>query len=114
MDDVAPVIISVVFFLSIAAVLGVYLFTRHRERMAIIEKGLPPEDIRSLYSRERTGAHPLGSLKWGLVFLFAGLGAAIGVFLNTTNWVADGMIPSLIVLAGGLGLVVFYLIARKQ
>jgi hypothetical protein len=112
--ELAPIIISVVFFLSIAAVWGTYLFTRHRERMAIIEKGLAPEEIQSLYKRERTSAYPLASLKWGLVLAFVGLAAGIGAFLSTLGLFHDGVVVAIATCAGGLGLIVFYLIARKQ
>jgi hypothetical protein len=112
--DFAPAIVSVAFFLTIAAVWGAFLFTRHRERMAIIEKGLAPEEIRSLYKRERTSAYPLASLKWGLVLAFVGLAAGIGAFLSNLGAFPDGVVIAIACCAGGIGLIVFYLIARKQ
>jgi hypothetical protein len=112
--DLVPAIVSVAFFLTIAAVWGAFLFTRHRERMAIIEKGLAPEEIRSLYKRERTSAYPLASLKWGLVLAFVGLAAGIGAFLSNLGAFPDGVVIAIACCAGGIGLIVFYLIARKQ
>jgi hypothetical protein len=113
-SEIAPVVVSIVFFLSIAAVWGTFLFTRHRERMAIIEKGVPPEEIRSLYKRERGTAYPLASLKWGLVLAFVGLAAGVGASMNHAGLVPDGVVVAIATCAGGLGLVVFYLIARRQ
>ena len=113
-SEAAPVIVSVVFFLSIAAIWGAYLFTRHREHMAIIEKGVPPEEIRSLYRKERSTAYPLASLKWGLVIALVGLAAGIGATLNSMGLVPDGVVVAIATCAGGTGLIIFYLIARKQ
>jgi hypothetical protein len=113
-NDIAPAIISVAFFLTIAAVWGAFLFTRHRERMAIIEKGLAPEEIRSLYKRERSSAYPLASLKWGLVLALVGLAAGIGAYLSHLGAFPDGVVVAIAFCAGGIGLIVFYLIARKQ
>jgi len=112
--EVAPVFVSIVFFLAVAAVWGTYLLTRHRERMAIIEKGMAPEEIRSLYKKERTSAYPLASLKWGLVLTLVGLATAVGSYFVRLNLIADGAIVAIAICAGGIGLVLFYLISRKQ
>jgi hypothetical protein len=114
MPDVAPVIVSSVFFLTVAAVWGTFLFTRHRERMAIIEKGLAPEEIRSLYKKERTSSYPLASLKWGLVLTLIGFTTAIASYFRRIDAITDGAVIAIAICAGGLGLVVFYIISRKQ
>jgi hypothetical protein len=114
MNDIAPALVGTFFFLCVAAVIGSYLFTRHRERMAIIEKGLQSEVIKSLYKRESGKPAILSSLKWGLVFLVVGLAASIGVWLRQVYYLPEGIIFSFVVLGAGVGLVLFYLIARKQ
>ena len=43
-------LIPIFFFLSTGSILAVYLFTRHRERMAMINKGMQSEEICSIYT----------------------------------------------------------------
>ena len=111
MQEIA--IVSIVF-LSITLVIGTYLLTRHRERTMIIEKGMSPDEIRALASTGGFRAHPLSSLKWGIVFISVGLAALIGVWLEAMYHDGGGYIPGLIALFGGAGLVVFYVIANRK
>ena len=114
MEHLAPLVISIFFFLTVGIVVGGYLFTRHRERMTIIDKGLSPEEIKSLYHRPAGPSSPYGSLKWGLLLLFVGLAAVLGVLMKDAHIVNENVIPGLVILGGGLGLVVYYFIARKK
>jgi hypothetical protein len=110
----SEVIIPVVFFLSIAAIWGGIVLTRHRERMTIIEKGLRPEDMKSLYERSSRKPNALGALKWGMVFMAIGLAVLVGMYLRETFFVDEAVYPGLIALLGGLGLVMFYLLAGRK
>lgn len=111
MQDIA--IVSIVF-LSITLVIGTYLLTRHRERTLIIEKGLTPEEIRALAGEGSFRTNPLSSLKWGMVFIGVGLAALTGIWLHEMFMMHGGVIPGLIALFGGIGLVVFYVVADRK
>lgn len=100
--------------LAIAAVWGGYLFTRHRERMTMLEKGLKPEDIKVLYEKGAMRFHPLSALKWGFLLSGTGLAVLIAMMLQSRLGLEDGVYPGLIALMAGLGLVLFYLVARRQ
>ena len=90
------------------------MLTRHKERMTMIEKGLSPEDVKALYQRQTFRVNPLSSLKWGIVFVAVGLAVLVGMWLRNAFFIQDGVIPGLIALFGGLGLIVFYVIAHKK
>lgn len=107
-------LIPMIFFLCVAAVWGLIALTRHKERMTMIEKGLKPEDIKSMYERGIIRMNPLSSLKWGIVLVGVGLAVLLGMMLNNLYFVEEGVYPGLIALFGGLGLITFYMIAHKK
>jgi hypothetical protein len=110
----SEVLIPIVFFLSMGAVWGAFILTRHRERVNMIEKGLKAEEIKSLYERQTFKANPLFSLKWGIVLICVGIAIMLGIWLRENYIFNDGIIPGMIATFGGLGLVLFYFIASKK
>jgi hypothetical protein len=112
--DITGMLAIIFFFTTTSIVLGSFIFTRHRERMNMIEKGMKPEDMRALYAGGARQWHPLSSLKWGIVFVSVGLAILVGMVLRAHYMdVEGGVFPALIALFGGIGLVVFYLISKK-
>jgi hypothetical protein len=109
-----PVAITLIVFLSITLIIGTYLLTRHRERIQMIEKGMTAEEIRSMIQFGGFKTDPLSSLKWGMVFIGVGLAAVTGMWLHNSFMIDEGVIPGLIALFGGIGLVVFYFIADRK
>jgi len=109
-----PFLIPIVLFLSIAAVLIVWVTTRHRERVAMVEKGLTGEEIKAMYARE-IKRDPLRSLKWGMLFTFAGAAIVIGTILNNYLHVdEDGIVVGLVAVSLGVALLLYYSIASKK
>ncbi len=108
------VFVPVILFLSIAGIFGVRILTRHKERMTMIEKGLKAEDMKSLYERATSPTNPLSSLKWGVVFVAIGVAVLLGMYLRQTYYVDESIFVALIALFGGLGLISFYVVARKK
>ncbi|MEW6510258.1 MAG: DUF6249 domain-containing protein [Bacteroidota bacterium] len=108
------VLIPIIFFLSTAAVLAVYLFTRHRERVLMIDKGMQSDEIKAMYARRWFKANPLGSLKWGMLFVGIGLAALLGIWLRENYVFNDGVIPGMMTLFGGIALILFYVVARRK
>jgi len=107
------ILIPLVLFVSIAIVIISYFTTRNRERMAMIEKGLTGEEIKAMYTRD-VRRDPLSSLKWGILFVLAGMGLMLGVYLRESYNVERGIIVGMIALFVGIGLVIFYSIASKR
>jgi len=113
--EAGEVLIPISFFIAVATVISLWFLTRHRERLTMLDKGLSPEDIKSLYQRStKVVGHPLSSLKWGIVFVCIGLAVLIGLWLHANYFVEEGVYPALIALFGGAGLITFYLISKKH
>jgi hypothetical protein len=107
-------IIPIILFICIVAVWGGIILTRHKERMTIIDKGLNPADMKALYERHWKAANPLSSLKWGILLVCVGLAVLIGIWLRDQFFFNDGVIPGLMAVLGGAGLVIFYFIASRK
>lgn len=112
--DVTGMLAIIFFFVTLGVIAGSLIFTRHRERMGMIEKGLSAEEIKSLYHREATHWSPLSSLKWGIILVAVGVAIILGMSLQHMYYVEGGIYPALITLFGGIGLVVFYVIAKNK
>ena len=108
-------LVGIFFFICVAVIWGAYILSKHRERMTIIEKGLNPEDMKTLYAKNwRFAASPLTSLKWGILLVMVGAGLLIGLWLHSMYYLADGFVPGIMAVAGGLGLVIFYFVAQHS
>jgi hypothetical protein len=108
------ILIPLGFFFVIGAIWGSYILTRHKERLTMLDRGLKPEDIKQLYERGTSHVNPLSSLKWGIVFVAVGVAVLIGMWLRESFVYPEGIYPALIALFGGIGLIVFYTVARKR
>ena len=113
-DDFAPLFGIVFFFGSIALIWGSTILTKHKERMSMIERGMKSDEIKSLYERHVFRSDPLSSLKWGMVLVCVGIAIMLGIWLRDNYLFSDGVFPGLIAAFGGIGLVLFYLIANKK
>ena len=114
MNDLAPLFAIVFTFGTIGLIWGSMIFTRHKERMTMIERGLKAEDIKSLYMRHAFQANPLASLKWGMVLVCVGIAILIGMWMHNVLLFDEGVFPGLVATFGGLGLVLFYFVANKK
>ncbi len=89
----------------------VYYFGRkakHKERLALIEKGLDP----SVYMHEETSSN--NALMWGLLILGIGLGSFLGYILSVYSSMGqEYMMPSLSLVFGGLGLISYFVYRKK-
>jgi len=107
-------LVPIFLFGGTAAVLIVYYNNRHKERMAMIEKGINPADIKEAPAREWFRASPLSSLKWGLLATFVGVGLIVASWLDRWYMMHDSIYVSCMLVAGGIALIIFYFIAAKK
>lgn len=108
----SPFLVPVVFFIALAVVLYVFIQARHRERMAMIEKGFDASLLQGDIS-SRTGK--FGALKIGIVAIGVGVGLLAGSILEAATTLNDEVAYfSMIALFGGLGLIVYYLLVRDK
>ena len=103
------IIIPITVFASIFGIAYVYLMTRNKERMALIEKDQSAE----LFNKENKVGH------WGLKIGIMSVGISLGILLG--NAIAGAGIveeqvafPSMIFMCGGAGLIVSHYISKKQ
>ncbi len=85
----------------------VYLLVRRKERLALIEKGIDATIFESSKNQP-------SSLKWGLLLVGIGAGILLGKVLAVyTTLSEEPAFFSMICLFGGIGLIVYHLIASK-
>jgi hypothetical protein len=106
----------IAFFATVFGIYYVHITTRNKERMALIEKGADA----SLFNTGKEGHASLFNwnkltLKIGMLFMGVGLGIIAGSILDSMQVMPDGPgYVSMVFLFGGLSLVLFYLIDRKN
>ena len=111
-------IIMVALFASVFGVFYIFLITRNKERMALIEKVEKGANANLFYSEKQRFNWSKFALKIGMFAMGIALGLIVGVLI-TTLLVTQRHIESPIYLSaifffGGLSLVLFYIIDRKS
>jgi H+/gluconate symporter-like permease len=109
------VFIPIILFCAIAIVLWKYFEGRHKERMAMIDKGVNPAEFKSAPPFRLWQGSVLSNLKWGLLAVFAGIGLLAGQQLEYYfGFHEESAVFGSILIAGGLALIIFYLIAARK
>jgi 4-amino-4-deoxy-L-arabinose transferase-like glycosyltransferase len=109
------IIVPIFLFGGTAVVLWKFFEGRHKERIAMIEKGVNPADFKSATPFRLWQGNVLSNLKWGLLFVFAGIGLLVGQQLEYYfGFHEDSAVFGSILITGGLALIIFYLIAAKK
>lgn len=109
------ILIPLTIFGGAAVVLWKFFEGRHKERMAMIEKGVTPTDFKSATPLRLWKGNVLSNLKWGLLFVFAGIGLLVGQQLEYYfGFHEDSAVFGSILITGGLALIIFYIIAAKK
>jgi hypothetical protein len=106
----------IALFATIFGIMYVFYTTRNKERLALIEKGADA----SLFKTGKEGQR--FSFSWGKLSLKIGMlamGIAVGIIIAAILAQANvldehALYPALIFFFGGLSLVLFYLIDRKN
>lgn len=118
MNDFAEALIPIFGILATFGIPGVivlwYLYSRHRERMRLIEKGLTPEEVKSYFTEAKKPKNPFNTLKWGILFLFVGLGIVISNLLYNVYDLDEGIGVGIVFVFGGAGLVLYYIIIASK
>ena len=106
--DLTPVVAIISSFGIVPLI--IFLVHRHRERKALIEKGLSVE-ILATATKDRTQE----SLKYGILLVGLAIGILIGNILDEyTRMSQEVSYFSMIFLFGGLALLAFYSLAKKD
>ena len=110
MDEITrDAIVSIAAFAAIFGILYVYVITRHRERMTMLDKDLFPSAFNSGKSSNAQ------TLKFGMLSVGIAIGILAGHVLTYYYDVAKSTsFLSMLFLFGGLSLIANYLIVRKS
>jgi Domain of unknown function (DUF6249) len=112
----ATAITFIALFAAVFGILYVYYNTRHKERLALIEKGADASLFNTGKGVTRSGINWAKiTLKTGMLFMGIALGIIAGAIMSNAGVLYDGAnYPSMIFFFGGLSLVLFYVIDRKN
>ncbi|MCB0770770.1 MAG: hypothetical protein KDC00_10240 [Flavobacteriales bacterium] len=107
----SEVLVPFIVFASIFGVVYIVVTARHRQRMAMIEKGITPTDMMEKKD-------PYRSLKYGLVSVAIGIGLLLGYLLQTRVMTdrAEDPLPYFIMvtICAGSALIGHHLIVLKN
>ncbi|MGM9797867.1 MAG: DUF6249 domain-containing protein [Parabacteroides sp.] len=83
---------------------------KHKERMAMIERGIVPEEVQ----RQKANPNRYIALRNGILMISLALGALVGFILdayitNISNYV---VLPATTILFGGIGFVVYFFLSH--
>jgi hypothetical protein len=103
------ILIPLSLFAAVFGIIYIYLMTRNKERMALIEKGASAE----LFNK------PIKEGKWGLKLGIMAIGVGIGIvvaniFVSAHLLNEEVAFPSMIFLFAGAGLVTSYYVANNK
>lgn len=111
-------LIPVVAIIATFGIPGIIIFwaiyTKHRERMRLIEKGLPPEEVKAYFAGESKPSNPYSALKWGILLTFVGAGIFLGNLLEDMYDASEGIIFGIILLSAGLGFLIYFAIVSAK
>lgn len=105
------ILIPLSLFASIFGMVYLYLSTRNKERLALIEKGADA----SIFMRGKNGSYgKVFILNLSLLLMGIGLGVFLALILNTyTTMDEDAIYPACIFFMAGLGLFVGFNLTKK-
>lgn len=102
-------IVPVALFASTFAITYVFFTTRHKERLALIEKGA---DASLFATGKKNGSN---TLKFGMLFVGIAVGILLGSIIDKTTLLPEEVgYFSMIFLCGGISLIAFYYIDKKS
>lgn len=110
---VHDILIALGVFGAIFGIVYVAVTAKNRERLAMIEKDMNPFEHRKQRKPRPTNNYVL--LKWSLLIIGLGFGVFIGsLFDNYTTLPAEACYFGAILFFGGIGLLVAYMISKKN
>jgi len=113
MDSAGEVLVSIIIpVASFALIFGMfylYIITRHRQRLALIEKGADA----SIFGMGEGKSGKYWTIRTGLFFVGIGAGILMGNLLANIGLLDVVAYMSMIFIFGGLGLILFHVIFRN-
>lgn len=106
-DVLIPIVLFLTMFGTIFGVSAIYLKTRSRERLSLIEHGMDPAAF------EKSKRDP--AMMWALLALGIGLGLLVGYGLEQLTQMPGAVVYiSMMLLFGGTGLFLYHMYQSKR
>jgi ABC-type Mn2+/Zn2+ transport system permease subunit len=109
MHNLANVLVPIVFFALVFGMFYLYIVSRNKERMALIEKGADAK----IFFGERQASTGKWILTLGIFIIGIALGILCGNLLDSAGMREEIAYPGAIFLFAGIGLVAAYFIGRR-
>ncbi|HSV12161.1 MAG TPA: DUF6249 domain-containing protein [Hanamia sp.] len=109
------VLVSIALFMTVFGIIYLFLSTRNKERLALIEKGADA----GIFIKGKSNGSPVGKviiLNFALLLMGIGVGVFIALLLTAyTRLDRDAIYPATIFMMAGLGLFIgFYMTKRLE
>lgn len=104
-----PIIAILATFGTTFGLVFYYLHTRNKQRLTMLEKGVDPKTF-----CPKPTANKFASLKWSLLLIGVALGLLFASILDSSSELNEGAQFAMVIFFGGLGLLVYYFIIRKN
>ena len=105
------ILIPISMFLVILGIFYLYLSTRNKERLALIEKGADA----SIFSKNSNSFQKVILLNLGLLLIGIGMGVFIALILATYTSLKEGALyPASIFIMAGIALLIGFKITKKN
>jgi len=105
MDEITrDCLVSIAAFAAIFGIAYIYLVSRHRERITMLERGVDPK---SFQKEEQP-------LKYGMMAIGIAIGTVAGGILKMNGVERNTSYISMIFLFSGISLVIYHLLTRKR
>lgn len=103
---------AIIFTFGIPGIIIFFaIYSKHREKMRLIEKGISAEEASRYFKNiEQKARNPYSALKWGILLTFLGAGIAIANILETQFDFDDGITFGIVLLSLGFGALLYYMI----
>lgn len=103
------ILVPFIFFASVFGIVYLFLSTRHRERMALIEKGA---DASLFHTGKSSTSRRLIILNIALTLIGIGLGITLAIFLYSATGMEE-VYPASIFTMAGIGLLASFLMGDR-
>jgi hypothetical protein len=104
-----PIVAIITTFGTTFGLIFYYLHTRNTQRLAMLEKGVDPKSF-----FPKPTANKYASLKWSLLLIGVAIGLFFAAVIDHNTNLAEGAQFALVLFFGGLGLLVYFFIVKKN
>jgi len=113
-DDFIAIIAMLLVFGIPGLIIFWAIYTKHKERMRLIEKGLTPEEFKNYFAKEEKMHSPYRGLKWAIILVSLGAGIIISNILYERFDLSDGYTSGLVLMFLGIGFLIYYLVIKNK